>query len=77
MKLWEVEMQLHIFWYLVSGKEFQVLISKRVGTSKTGVAAVEKRKLLFFFQELHPSSMSCTLQLLTGASPAPKKNCLI
>jgi hypothetical protein len=58
MKLWKVEMQLHIFFYFVSGKEFQILIQKSVGTSKTGVAAVEKRKLFFFFffflQELHP-----------------------
>jgi hypothetical protein len=58
---WEVEMQLHIFCYLVSRRDFQVLVLKRVGTSKTGVAAVEKRKL-FFFQEMHPSSMSCILK---------------
>jgi len=33
-----------------------------VGTSKTGVAAVEKRKLFFFFWELCLSTLSCTLQ---------------
>lgn len=60
-------MQLHMFYYLVSGKEFQVLIQKRVGTSKTGMAAAPQ------FHVMHPKAQSSW-----GGSPAQKKeNCLL